>query len=295
MIAFVLLILLIGGTALGECAPLLYKVEDGKGHTLYLFGTIHVGEENINFWNDAVEKAYRESDALAVEIDLIDFMEDYAAMLRYSQTLLYPNVLDSAPKHLSSEAYELGVKLLDASEAQLKRMRPLGWISLAQEKCYALAKLNSAYGADMLLLSRAHDEGKRVDSLESMEAQLDMLLNQSDGFEEFQLTDMLLHPQENADAIRALYDAWCSGEEEKLIRVLEEEKEALPEQWKEEYEAYAHALYTERDAAFLQDALSYLESGETVFFAVGAAHIVRPGAVKDQLARMGCIVTEIGR
>ena len=155
--------------------------------------------------------------------------------------------------------------------------------------------MSGDYGADMQLLTRAHADGKRVDSLESMEEQMAMLRNQSDGFLEFQLVDMLRHPRENADAIRGLHRAWCNGDEKKLIQLLEAEGKGLPEQWQAEYAAYAHALYTERDAAFLQDALWYLESNETVFFAVGAAHIVRPGAVKDQLIQLGYTVTEIGR
>ena len=41
-----------------ECTPLLYKVTDGKGATLYLLGSIHVGDKRTQAMPDYVMNAY---------------------------------------------------------------------------------------------------------------------------------------------------------------------------------------------------------------------------------------------
>lgn len=281
--------------AVGESTPLLYRVQDGKGHVLYLLGTIHVGDKATYPLSDAVERAFAEAEILAVEIDLVTAMQDISEMMSYSLAMMYTDPKDDAQKHLSPAVYALGVESLEVPEMQLKRLRPFAWLSLAQEALYAKAELSSELGVDMRLIERAHEAGKQVDSLESMAEQMEMLMAQSDGFVEFQLEEALRYPDESAQSLRDLHSAWKAGNRELLVQLLEEEAEGLPLEWQAEYDAYAKALYHDRDAAFFQDALNYLESGKTVLFAVGAAHIVRPGALADRLAQAGYTVNEIGR
>jgi len=230
-----------------------------------------------------------------VEIDLVTAMQDIAEMLSYSLAMMYDDPKDNAQHHLAQEVYDLGVQELGVPELQLKRMRPFAWLSLAQEGLYERAELSSELGVDMHLIQRAHEAGKQVDSLESMAEQMELLTGQSDGFVEFQLAGALLYPDESAKALKDLHSAWKAGNLDELVRLLEEDAEELPPEWQAEYDAYAKALYADRDAAFFEDVTGYLESGKTVLFAVGAAHILRPGALKDRLIQAGYMVTEIGR
>ena len=57
----------------------LYKIEDEKGNYSYLFGTIHIGKEDIVPFREQIEQAYQESDVIAVEADLTEVTnQDYS-------------------------------------------------------------------------------------------------------------------------------------------------------------------------------------------------------------------------
>ena len=184
-------LMLYAGAAQGESRPLIYQVTDDAGHMLYLLGTIHVGEESMYPLGDAVERAYQAAEALAVEVDLVAVQEDFQALMAYSVALMY-GPAGSAEKHLSPETYALGVEKLGQSEAVLKRMRPVAWLSLAQEMIYAQIGSTSDWGVDAVLLTRAHQEGKPIEELEGLESQMETLLSMPDALVDFQLQQMLL-------------------------------------------------------------------------------------------------------
>lgn len=62
-----------------ENAPLLYKVTDGDGNVIWLFGSIHVGRDDYYPLPEYVLDAYEGSDALAVELDAVAFENDMTA------------------------------------------------------------------------------------------------------------------------------------------------------------------------------------------------------------------------
>ena len=62
--------------------PLLYRVTDEDGHTVYLLGTIHIGREDMYPLSDAVWTAYHASDVLAVEIDMVAYAGSLLSSLR---------------------------------------------------------------------------------------------------------------------------------------------------------------------------------------------------------------------
>ena len=67
----------------------------------------------------------------------------------------------------------------------------------------------------------------------------------------------------------------------------------MSEQERAIYEEYYGALQWDRNAAMAEVAVSYLESGRTVFFAVGTAHVVGSGGLVDLLRQAGYTVTRI--
>lgn len=287
-------LMLCASAARGESSPLLYQVTDDAGHTLYLLGTIHVGEESMYPLGSAVEQAYQAADALAVEVDLVAAMEDMRAMMAYSVALMY-GPAGSAAKHLSPETYALGVEKLGQNEIVLKRMRPVAWMSLAEEMAYAQIGLTSDWGVDTMLLKRAHQEGKAIEELEGMDAQMETLLSMPDAVADFLLQQMLLYPEAYANSCKLLSVAWRQGNEEILSLLLTQEAMSVPQELQTEYAAYEESLLYSRDAIFEEKAIAYLQSGKTVLFAVGAAHIVGEGALADRLAQAGYTVQEIGR
>ena len=73
-------------------------------------------------------------------------------------------------------------------------------------------------------------------------------------------------------------------------------EEALAEMTADEravYEEYYGTLTAQRNVAMAETAASYLESGKTVFFAVGVAHLVGADGLVEALRQAGYTVTRI--
>ena len=277
----------------GRAEPLLYQATDKEGHTIYLLGTIHVGNADMYPLSDHVQAAYEDAEVLAVEVDLVGMMRNSQQILAYSLGMMYPSG-DSAKNHLSPETYALGMEKLGQSEIPLNRMQAAAWVSMAEELSYQQFGLSSEYGVDQHLLERAYQDGKPVDSLETMEFQLELLLSMPDELADYQLRETLQNPKAAGISTQLLFIAWRQGNEEILSLLFESDMEGVPEEIADAAAAYAVRMYDERNQGFFEDAKAYLASGQKALIAVGAAHIVGEGGVADLLEKAGYTVTEIG-
>ena len=294
VLLLVLSLMLYTEVGVGESTPLLYQVQDANGHCIYLLGTIHLGQEEMYPLSEAVEKAYQESEILAVELDIVSISQDLALMIKQSMALMYTGD-DCAKNHLSPEIYALGVEKLGYPELVLNKMHIASWLSLAQEQLFAQIGRTSNLGVDQYLLNRAHEEGKTIHPLETLDDQMQLLLDMPETMVNEQLYQMLTYPQASSLSLELLATAWEQGNEEILSLLLAQEEAAIPPEYAAEYTAYYRRMYDQREDAFEEKAKEYLESGKTVLFAVGAAHIVGENALADRLEKAGYHVTEIGR
>lgn len=293
LLSLLIVLLLCLQGAQGESTPLLYRVSDDAGNTVYLLGTIHIGEESMYPLSEAVEKAYQEAEILAVEIDLVALQKDPEKMLTYSMACLY-GAGESAKDAFSPETYALAIEKLGQPEMLMNMMRPVMWVTLAQEQSYARAGLSSEWGVDHYLLQRAHADGKTIVELETLEEQTATLLALPDSIADYDLYQILSYPEASDISMKLLATVWKQGNANLFSLLLSQEEASIPEEFRAEYAAYAEKMYTLRDAAFEKEAVSFLESGKCVLFAVGAAHIVGEDALVARLEAAGYQVEEIG-
>ena len=90
-------------------SPLLYKVTDAEGNTAWLFGSIHVGQDYFYPLPDYVTGAYENSDALAVEADMVTFNADLEAQTQALMKLVYldgTTIKDHIPEDLYTKAVD---------------------------------------------------------------------------------------------------------------------------------------------------------------------------------------------
>ena len=280
-------------TAGAESAPLVYRVTDGEGHALYLLGTIHVGNDDMYPLGGAVEEAYENADILAVELDLYAYGGNLFTSLKTAFALMY-GMQDSIKNHISPETYALGVEKLGMPEIALQRMKPAMWYSLAENYIYTKAGLDAMKGVDYGLLKRAHKDGKQIDELESLESQMATLLSIPEAVIDYEVQAMLTYPEESAQGLLTLFEAWRVGDEAALRTLLEESTEGEAE-LSEAYGEYSDILIDSRNDGFEEQAVSYLNSGKTALIAVGAFHIIGENGLAEKLARLGYTVEEIGR
>ena len=266
------------GQGKAESDPLLYRVSDGQGCTVYLLGTIHMGRPDFYPLGTAAEAAYQAAEVLAVEADLLSQSAVDAA--RYSAALMYgPG--DECRRHLAPETYQLGLQRLGRSEGLLNRMRPAAWYSLAETAVFAELGCSQEWGVDSVLLHRAHDEGKPVEELEGGDAQIGILLSIPDEVMDGEICRLLSDPnQARADMENALR-AWQAGDADALLAA------ALPSSDTPAYRLYTEAVYARRNALFAQRVTEYLAKGRTALVAVGAAHLLGQDGLAQRLADAG--------
>lgn len=276
-------------------SPLLYKVTDGEGNTAWLFGSIHVGQDYFYPLPDYVTEAYENSDALAVEADMVTFNADLEAQTKALMKLIYldgTTISDHIPQDLYTKAVdtmtECGIYL-----SALDMYYPVMWSNLLDSAQLQTLDANGELGIDMHFLNDAHETGKEIQEVESAEFQYGMMAGFSEALQ-IELLESSLYSYEHMDETNTelfeLMDAWADGDEEALLTILNEEPEFENDEEALLYAEYTDAMITQRNITMADFAQNALTSGKEVFICVGAAHVVGPGAMADLLTQRGYTV-----
>lgn len=283
-----------------QATPLLYRVTGTDGQQMYLMGTIHVGDAKTGHLPEEVYEAFNASDALAVEADIIAFEEklenDPAFAQQFAEATANPSE-KTAKELLDADVYETAVKLMQAggNYSSNAEFMPLHiWSSSIENLYLNMSDLRSEKGMDMRLLLLAKSQDKPVLEVESAVDQYRMFANFSTDLQVLILEDTVLctGAEYRAD-VQTLYDLWCAGDEAELREVLSEEPEGLSAAELALQKEYTDAMIIQRNKGMHTKAVSYLESGDTVFVAVGLAHLLQENGLVDTLREAGYTVEQI--
>jgi len=274
-----------------KATPLFYHVTGENGQQMWLMGTIHVGDARTAYLPQEIYNAFTASDALAVEFDTDAFEEsletDTQLVSQLSSVYFYAD--GSAIKdHLDEELYDQALLLLKASgnyNANAEYMKPFLWEQSISNFYLQLGyQLVSEKGMDNRLLKLAREQNKEIRDIESGLAQLQMLAGYSEELQELLLEDSLEYTSaEYCAGVEELYELWCAGDEAALREELSStvDTESMTDEELAEYEdqkalidEYNKAMSFDRNKGMLKVAIDYLESGETIFYAVGLAHLL---------------------
>ena len=281
-----------------KATPLLYRVTGTDGQQMWLMGTIHVGDERTGFLPQAVYDALDSSSALAVEFDT----EAFAQMLAEDQDLA-TRVISSyfymdgttAADHLDPMIYGTASKLLKAAgsnSAEMLLMKPYLWSqtidSFYLQQAYSLT---AAKGVDMRLMEYAREKEIEILNVESGIDQMEMLSGLSDSVQESMLASSIsINCADTIYSTEELYEMWCAGDEAELTAYLQEDTSEMSKQELTLYNEYTKAVSTDRNKEMLTVAKNYLESGDTVFYAVGLAHLLVENGLVNTLRDAGYTV-----
>ncbi len=285
----------------GTSTPLLYKVSDGDGSYVWLFGSIHVGREDYYPLPDYVMDAYNDSKSLAVEFDAMAFEEDTMAAYRALYKLAY---LDGTTisDHVSQDIYEDAVEILKENGAYNKALDVYCasfWYNMISGIMYEKMGVDTENGIDMYFLNLAKKEDKEIIDVESAEIQYGMIADFSEDLQEILLESAVqsyyIDTDEMQRELDMLMDAWVKGNSRELTKLLNSESDSFESDYERElYEEYNTAMIVDRNIYMADFAEDALEDGETIFICVGAAHVVGEGAMADLLEERGYTVEEFG-
>ena len=310
--------------------PLFYRVTGDNGQQMWLFGTIHVGDDRTGFLPTTITDALIASDALAVECDTKGFEkqveEDEELQAQVSQLYYYTD--GPVSDHLDTEdLYEDAKKVMRATGSYFYNsdyMKASLWSNNISN--YYLSQghqLISEKGIESRLEKIAEENNVPLWEVESSLFQIEMMTGYSDYLQEFELYSAVYsHGAENWESTAELYELWCAGDEAALIEELAREPWIITEEDIAEWEAeeelepedlediayvkanletineeldkiyweYTNAMEVNRNANMLKVAQEYLESGKTVFYAVGLAHLLAEDGLVNTLRDAGYTV-----
>lgn len=276
--------------------PLLYKVtKDGSDNVLYMFGSIHVADDRAYPMDDAVMKAYNESDSLIVEFDLVAYSKDIKTQMSDIQLLLCDSG-KTFKDYISPETYEKVIQYMKDNNiynSAYEMYKPAFIYTLVTNVAVEKSGLDANKGIDMYFLKQAHKDKKEIIELESSTMQMKTLLSLSDELYEYMLDGIVSAEEEEIEGVKNLYEAWLNGDVEEILKSEEEELPEDKADLADDLEQYNEAMLTTRNEGMINKVNQGFAEGKRMFLVVGTAHIVGEGGIASVLADSGYKVERI--
>ncbi|WP_299592120.1 TraB/GumN family protein [uncultured Microbulbifer sp.] len=285
----ILLLLFLANPALAaNDRGLLLEARNGD-KTVYLLGSIHLADQSFYPLRDTIEKAYRESDALVVEADVLAMESDPVLQQKVMLESLYPpgqQLKDHIPPKVYTQLQEW-LRKRQIPEANFNRMRPaIAMITLSLIEMQARG-LDPKAGIDRHFLNQAHKEGKTTLELESVMQQLRMLNSLENP--ELYLQQTLDQVSEMGTFVPRITKAWKSGNQETIYQlVIQESLNENPE-----FEPLLELLFYQRNREMAEKIRTLSDKHKKLFVVVGAGHLVGAQSITELLEKSGFSIEQI--
>lgn len=256
--------------------PALWLVEDDDTK-VYLFGTIHVLEPGLLWFDGPVASAFTGADSLVTEVADVGGLDAAQALMQ--NALLPPG--ETLRDKLSPEdctALEAALGKTGIPVAAIDRFKP--WYAAVMLSSLPLLKAGYRLdqGVEMQLAARAKAQGKGQDALETAAFQLG-LFNALPEATQVGYLRQVVHDIDRVTAqIGSLIAEWGEGDAEGLAAAMNADKSDP---------LLVEALLTRRNRAWAEWIQARLDKPGTVFLAVGAGHLAGPGSVQAMLTERG--------
>jgi uncharacterized protein YbaP (TraB family) len=254
--------------------------------TVYLVGSIHVGDSSMYPLPKEVESAFAAARVLAVEINIKN--ADRAKMIGLVQKYGVYTDDDVLAKHLSKEtqaALDEYCTRHNVPRMGMEKLKPwLVAISIAQ-MAWQQAGEDPSLGIDMHFL----DESKppqRIDELETMESQFSIFAEATEEEQQSMLASILKQGDKMKDLITRMQTAYTSGDPGSLEKIMQEQNDVGSKSLEKKF-------VDDRNVAMTGKMEEYLKGKDPVFVVVGAAHIIGDKGIAKQLRDKGYKVEQV--
>ncbi len=283
--------------------PMLFHVTGENGQEMYLFGTIHVGDERIETALDKLTHYLDDCDALAVEFDVVGYEEKLMSDMELQIAYYTPYILNEGTDitdYMSVDTYRKASALLRKAglmPSLMKRYNLAMWSQLVEQAAIMTkSDLNMEIGMDRALIRHCYDKQIEVRDVESADFQTSLLAGFSDELNLLMIENTLKNLENYGAQVDEIYFAWLGGDYDNIVEVLNSEmaggEEDLTEDQAALMEDYNDKMLTQRNLGMRDKALEWLKAGDKVFFAVGAAHLVDEGGLVELLRAAGYSVEQ---
>ena len=256
---------------------------------LYLFGTVHAGKASFYPLPAAVEKAFADSEVLAVEADVLDpeSMARSAGIMTYAP----PDRLD---KHVSPERYKRFQKQLGRyglPESQIAQLKPFMASAMIVFAEWGRLGFSAQSGVEVNLLNRAKLASMPVVELEGIAIQAALMesLSDKENMEAFEGTLAALESGLTSELITGVVNAWQAGDPDRMLEIARKYNDGVPgaKEFEEKFIWSRHDTMARKIEGLIN------ESSRRHFVAVGALHLCGPKGLVEMLRKRGYRVRQL--
>lgn len=259
---------------------MLYSVEN-NGNKVYLYGSIHIGDNSMYPIQKNVMDAFYASDEIFVEVNVQD-----KEKIEHMSNEMYHNDGKTLKDDLGDELYLKFKSFMDSydvSEDYYNSLKPWSAYNMISNLPMNIKMPNaSALGIDKYFIYKANANNKKINELESIELQTNLLSEFSE--EEYKSMinsfidtankyglDIFTKSSENLKTI------WKNGDEKALNDTLDKDN------------SFTGNLFDERDINMANKIEEVLKSNEkkTYFIIAGAAHFTPEDSIIKLLENKG--------
>jgi uncharacterized protein YbaP (TraB family) len=268
--------------ASAQAHPALWKVSN-RHTTIWLFGTIHVLPEQIDWYAGPVSKAFDAAQEVVTEIPIDDTAQAPGVILGKSLREDGKSLRDTLDEP-HRKAYEAALAAIGLPAEAFDRND--AWFAALMLTLIPLktAGYNTESGVDAQVGVRARARHLTNHALETVEGQIDLFDNLPEATQRAYLAEVVEALPDVRGDVDKMVAAWKGGDAEKLAALLNED----------ESDPYIRkVLITDRNATWAKWLKARLAKPGVVFVAVGAGHLAGPGSVQEQLAAAGIVATRV--
>lgn len=264
---------------------LLWKASSPTA-TLYLLGSIHVGDKGLYPLPANVESAFAASKVLVVEVNAKQV--DQAKAIELVQKYGMYSGDDGLSKHLSPETadalYAYCAKIGLPKEG-MEKLKPWVVAITLVTLAFQRAGEDPSLGVDLHFLN-ASQPPQRIAELESAEFQISLLASASEQEQQDMLAATLKQVDTTKDFLNKIRDAYTSGDPEAVVKLMREREIGS--------KTLEKKLIDDRNVTMTASLEEYLRGKEPCFVVVGAAHLVGEKGIVKLLKSKGYTVEQIG-
>ena len=263
----------------------VWKVQS-KSSLLYLGGTIHVLKSSDFPLPREFDIAYADSELVIFETDITGMQSPEIQQLMMSKSMYADGM--TLKKALSPDTYAVLKEYCDGigiPVASLNTLKPsIVVLTLLVIELQKLGIMND--GVDHHFFHKTAADGKKTDTFETIEEQIEFIVSMGEGNENRYLIYSIRDLKKTKQMFSTMTAAWRSGDVDKLSELfLKEMKKEFPKLYK--------TLFTDRNNKWLDKIETYLQTPQKEFVLVGVGHMVGEDGLIEQLKRRGYDVKQL--
>jgi uncharacterized protein YbaP (TraB family) len=263
----------------------LWKVEDARGGSAYLLGSLHVLNADAYPLPAAIDKAFAESRTLVEEVDLDEMNDPMQMMAALAKAMLTGG--QTLDQLVSAETFAEVKKRVEAygmPMAAIQRMKPwLVAITLMAPTLQA-AGFQPELGIDKHFFDRAKEKGLTRQALETLAYQIDRFDQMPPKLQEDMLKATIEDLDTQVGGVKEMVRAWATGDIATMERLALTAFQQSPDLYQR--------LLSERNQNWMPHVERCLTENAGCFVVVGAAHLVGQDGLPVLLRKKGYKVTQ---